>query len=307
VRRRHPSLPASAPPALNPRLLQEQLDDLAVLAGKTLALQIAGHQVTDIHQAEFKVFSQFGDDGIVEWLAGRLDLPAAEQRFVEIGVEDYREANTRFLLVNRNWSGLIVDSGDAHVRAVRASSLMWRHDVNPVTTLINRETVNGVLHEHGFDSDLGLFSLDIDGNDYWIWEAMTADPIAVVVEYNSVFGPRRTVTIPYDAAFDRSRAHFSNLYFGASLRALAELGERKGYVLVGSNSAGNNAYFVRREHAAGLPQPTVAEAYVDSRYRESRDVEGNLTFLRADERRAAIATLTVLDLERDELVPVGAL
>jgi hypothetical protein len=184
---------------------------------------------------------------------------------------------------------------------------MWRHDVNPVTAFVSRETVNDVLNEHGFASDLGLFSLDVDGNDYWIWEAMTADPIAVVVEYNSVFGARRAVTIPYDTAFDRTQAHFSNLYFGASLRALAELGERKGYVLVGSNSAGNNAYFVRREHAAGLPQPSVVEAYVDSRYRESRDEEGNLTFLRGDERRAAIATLSVLDLERDELVPVGGL
>jgi hypothetical protein len=306
VRGRRPSTPPAAPPTPDPRLLQEQLDDLAVLAGKSLAVQIAAQRVTDIRQTEFKVFSQFGDDGIIEWLVGRLDLSPAQRRFVEIGVENYREANTRFLLVNRNWSGLIVDAGDAHVHAVRASSSMWRHDVNPVTAFVNRDTVD-VLNEHGFDSDLGLFSLDVDGNDYWIWEAMTADPIVVVVEYNSVFGPRRAVTIPYDPAFDRTRAHFSNLYFGASLGALAALGERKGYVLVGSNSAGNNAYFVRREHAAGLPSPSAAEAYVESRYRESRDEQGNLTFLRGEERRAAIAALTVLDLERDELVPVGAL
>jgi hypothetical protein len=302
--RRRAITPPTAKP--DPAVL-ERLDDIAVLQGRTLARQNAGRELRNIQEAEFKVFSQFGDDGIIDYLVGRIGLPRASERFVEIGVEDYHEANTRFLLMNRNWSGLIVDSGDAHVRAVRASPLMWRHDVNPVTAFVSRETVNDVLNEHGFASDLGLFSLDVDGNDYWIWEAMTADPIAVVVEYNSVFGARRAVTIPYDTAFDRTQAHFSNLYFGASLRALAELGERKGYVLVGSNSAGNNAYFVRREHAAGLPQPSVVEAYVDSRYRESRDEEGNLTFLRGDERRAAIATLSVLDLERDELVPVGGL
>jgi hypothetical protein len=303
VRRRAVAAPAAKP---DPAVL-ERLDDVAVLQGRMLARQNAGRELRNIHEAEFKVFSQFGDDGIVDYLVGHIGIPRDRERFVEIGVEDYREANTRFLLVNRNWSGLIVDGGDAHVRAVRDSPLMWRHDVNPVSAFVDRETVNDVLQEHGFASDLGLLSVDVDGNDYWIWEAITADPIAVVVEYNSLFGPQRAVTIPYDRAFDRTLAHFSNLYFGASLRALAELGERKGYVLVGSNSAGNNAYFVRRDHAAGLPQPSVAEAYVESLYRESRDEEGSLTFLRGGERRAEIASLNVLDLERDELVPVGAL
>ena len=307
MRRRHPSVPSSAPPALNPRLLQEQLDDLAVLAGKTLALQIAGHQVTDIHQAEFKVFSQFGDDGIVEWLAGRLDLPAAEQRFVEIGVEDYREANTRFLLVNRNWSGLIVDSGDAHVRRLAQSSLLWRHDIHAVTALVDRENVDDVLRDQGFDHDLGLLSLDVDGSDYWIWEAMEAQPALVAVEYNSLFGPSRAVTVPYDALFDRTRAHFSNLYFGASLPALSRLADRKGYQLVGSNSAGNNAYFVRRDLASGLPAPSVAEAYVGSKYRESRDEAGNLTYVGGRDRVDQIEHLSVLDLEREELVRIADL
>ena len=304
MRRRRPS---SLPPALNPRLLQEQLDDLSVLAGKNLASQIAAQRVTDLRQAEFKVFSQFGDDGIVEWLAGRLGLPAEQQRFVEIGVEDYREANTRFLLVNRNWSGLIVDSGDAHVRRLAQSSLLWRHEIHAVTALVDRENINNVLREQGFDHDLGLFSLDVDGNDYWIWEAIEAQPAVVAIEYNSIFGPTRAVTVPYDASFDRTQAHFSNLYFGASLAALARLADRKGYQLVGSNSAGNNAYFVRRDLASGLPAPSVAEAYVASRYRESRDEVGNLTYLAGRDRVAQIEHMSVLDLERQELVPIADL
>jgi hypothetical protein len=287
--------------------LQARLDDLTVLQGQLLAGQNAGKNLPSIHEAEFKVFSQFGDDGIVEYLVGHTEIQRERQRFVEIGVEDYREANTRFLLVNRNWRGLIVDSGDAHVRRLAETELMWRYDLTPVTAMVTRENVNELLARHGFDRKLGLLSLDVDGNDYWIWEALEAQPTLVVVEYNSVFGPTRAVTVPYDASFDRTRAHFSNLYFGASLRALAQLGQRKGYVLVGSNSAGNNAYFVRREHAAGLPSPTVEEAYVESRFRESRDEAGNLTFLGGDDRRAAVASLTVLDLERDELVPLGAL
>jgi hypothetical protein len=300
LRRRH-----EAPPP-DPRL-RERLDDLAVLAGQARAQQVAMRGVTDLRDAEFRVFSQFGDDGIVEYLVGRIGVPRGAERFVEIGVEDYREANTRFLLVNRNWSGLIVDGGDAHVRAVSASPLMWRHDIRPVSAFVDRDNVNDLLREHGFDRDLGLLSIDVDGNDYWIWEAVAAEPLVVVVEYNSVFGADRAVTVPYDAAFDRTRRHHSNLYFGASLAALARLGERKGYRLVGSNSAGNNAYFVRAELAEGLPAPTVAEAYVESRYRESRDEHGNLTFLSGADRARAIADLEVWDLEREEPVRVGDL
>jgi hypothetical protein len=295
-----------ATPALPPDpRVRERLDDLAVLAGQARAQQVAMRGVTDLRDAEFRVFSQFGDDGIVEYLVGHVGVPRREERFVEIGVEDYSEANTRFLLVNRNWSGLIVDRGDAHVRAVGSSPLVWRHDIRPVSALVDRDNVNDLLREHGFDRDLGLLSIDVDGNDYWIWEAVEAQPLVAVVEYNSLFGSTRPVTVPYDAAFDRTRAHHSNLYFGASLAALARLAERKGYRLVGSNSAGNNAYFVRADAAEGLPAPTVAEAYVESRYRESRDEAGNLTFLSGANRVRAIAHLEVWDLEREALVTVG--
>jgi len=297
---------ATPPVAPDPRL-RERLDDIAVLAGQARAQQIAMREIGDLRQAEFRVFSQFGDDGIVEHLVGRIGVPRAAERFVEIGVEDYSEANTRFLLVNRNWSGLIVDGTDAHVRAVEASPLMWRHDIHPVTAFVEPHNVNDLLREHGFDRDLGLLSIDVDGNDYWIWQAVTAEPAIVIVEYNSLFGAERAVTIPYQAGFDRTRAHHSNLYFGASLAALTRLGERKGYRLVGSNSAGNNAYFVRREVAIDLPAPTVAEAYVESRYRESRDQAGNLTFLSGPERVRAIADLEVWDVEREELVAAGEL
>jgi len=291
------------PPPPDPRI-RERLDDLAVLAGQARAQLVAMRGVTDLRDAEFRVFSQFGDDGIVEYLVARVGVPRGRERFVEIGVEDYSEANTRFLLVNRNWSGLIVDRGDAHVRAVPASPLMWRHDVRPVSARVDRENVNVLLREHGFDRDVGLLSIDVDGNDYWIWDAIEADPLVVVVEYNSVLGATRPVTVPYDADFDRTRAHHSNLYFGASLAALARLGERKGYRLVGSNSAGNNAYFARADVAGDLPSPSVAEAYVESRYRESRDEAGNLTFLSGPDRVREIAHLEVWDLEREQLVTV---
>ena len=297
---------ASAPPPARPDpRVRERLDDLAILAGQALARQIARGPVESLRDVEFRVFSQFGDDGIVEYLVSRIGVPRERERFVEIGVEDYSEANTRFLLVHRNWSGLIVDRGDAHVRAVSASPLMWRHDIRPVAARVDRENVNELLREHGFAHDLGLLSIDVDGNDYWVWEAVEADPLVVVVEYNSLFGAGRAVTVPYDTDFDRTRAHHSNLYFGASLAALERLGAAKGYRLVGSNSAGNNAFFVRADVAGDLPSPSVAEAYVESRYRESRDEAGNLTFLSGRDRSREIAHLPVWDVEREELTTAG--
>jgi hypothetical protein len=287
--------------------VSERFDDLAVLVGQLLAKQCAGRKLADLREAEFRVFSQFGEDGIIEQLVSRLAIPREAERFVEIGVESYREANTRFLLVNRNWSGLIVDASDEHVRALEGSSLLWRHDLRPVTARVEPNSVNALLQEHGFDRDLGLLSIDVDGVDYWIWEAVEAEPLVVVVEYNSLLGADRPVTVPYEAGFECTRAHHSNLFFGASLAAFDRLGRRKGYRLVGSNSAGNNAFFVREELAEDLPAPSVAEAYVESRYRESRDQEGNLTYLSGPDRRRAIADLQVWDLEREQLVRLGEL
>jgi hypothetical protein len=131
--------------------------------------------------------------------------------------------------------------------------------------------------------------------------------VLVVVEYNSVFGPRHAITIPYDPGFVRTRAHYSNLYWGCSLKALCGLAERKGYAFVGSNSSGNNAHFVRRDRAAGIPILTPEQGYVESRFRESRDRDGRLTYLSGHKRLEAIKDLKVYDLDRQEFVRLGDL
>jgi len=96
-----------------------------------------------------------------------------------------------------------------------------------------------------------------------VLEALTAvRPRVIVVEYNATFGPERSVTIPYTRGFDRYRAHASGFYHGASLTALARLGERKGYVLAGCDSRGTNAFLVDAEAAAGaFDAVTPAEAF----------------------------------------------
>ena len=108
--------------------------------------------------------------------------------------------------------------------------------------------------------EIGLLSIDIDGNDYWVLEAIdSVSPQILVAEYNSLFGPERAVTVPYDAAFVRGEKHYSHLYWGASLAALVRAAETKGLALVGGNRAGNNAFFVRRDTLGGIPERTAAE------------------------------------------------
>ncbi len=250
-----------------------------------------------LRDAEFRIFSQFGEDGIIQYLLGR--VPITHDIFIEFGVQDYRESNTRFLLCNDNWSGLILDRGSAHIDFVRANPFGWRHSIDARSVFVSPDNVNEVIAEAGIAGDIGLLSIDIDGNDYWVLEALTAVmPRILVVEYNSTFGSKAAVSVPYDPEFDRTRAHHSNLYWGASLAAICLAAERKSMAFVGSNSAGNNAFFVRSDVLGDLATVTPEDGWVDARFRESRDRNGNLTYIgpRSD-RIAVIADRPLVEVE----------
>jgi hypothetical protein len=286
--------------------LRRQMAATAELVGGLECRRVAAlPDRSPLRDAEFRVHSQFGDDGVIQYLFSRIP---ASRTFVEFGVEDYTEANTRFLLVHDDWRGLILDGRPDLDAVVSAQGLPMLHDLEIRSAFITAENINELLIGAGFSGELGLLSIDIDGNDYWVWKAITCvDPQVVVVEYNAVFGADRAVTIPYDPAFTRQAAHHSWLYFGASLRALCGLAETKGYAFVGCTSAGNNAYFVRKDLAAPFRVLTVEEGFVDSRFRESRDEQGRMSRLRGPARQAAIAHLPVLDLETGSVRPLKEL
>lgn len=277
----------------------ECLTDIAarqsVLLGRELSWRARKlESINSLADVEFSVFSQFGDDGIIQWLIHR--IPNLSKTFVEFGVEDYQEANTRFLLVNDNWRGLVMDGSSRNIGAIRQDPISWRHDLQSTHAFITAENIDQLLLNHGFKEDIGLLHIDIDGNDYWVWRGITATrPAITIVEYNSVFGAEREITVPYDPTFNRTTKHSSNLYFGASLPALCELARSKGYDFVGSNSAGNNAYFVRSDLRHGLKPLTAAEGYVVSKFAESRDTKGRMTYLRGEKRLALLRGLPVVN------------
>ena len=275
-------------------------DAVANLQAQIGALQsraVAELAPDEIARAEFQVYSQFGEDGIIQFLVQR--VPIKDRVFVELGVEDYAESNSRFLLVHDAWRGLIVDAADAHRRFLEESRLGWRTTVDAVTAFVDRENVNGVLEQSGVTGTIGLLSIDLDGNDYWLLEAIdVVSPQIVVVEYNSLFGPARAVTVPYDPGFVRGKKHWSHLYWGASLAALTRAADAKGLALVAGNQAGNNAFFVRREMLGEIPERTVAECWQPAQFRESRAPDGDLTYLSDDtEKLRLLSDLPLIDLD----------
>jgi hypothetical protein len=271
--------------------LEEKCIRLQEAIGRLESRQMQLLQPEAPSSAEYRVFSQWGEDGILDWLISR--IPIASARFVEFGVEDYTEANSRFLLTSRNWSGLVMDGNPDNIAAIRRRDIYWRHDLTAAAAFITSANINDLLREHGFLGDIGLLSIDIDGNDYWVWRAIdVASPRIVVVEYNSRLGPGRAVTVPYKKDFDRSRVHFSMIYYGASLRALWKLGREKGYELICCNSAGNNAFFVRRDVLpSSIPPLSVDAAFVRSKFREARDARGQLSFMDAASEEQLLSTL----------------
>jgi hypothetical protein len=277
--------------------IEQRLERVQAALGRVEARQLK--DVRSSAEAEFQVFSQWGEDGIIQWLVRH--VPIEHQLFVEFGVQDYRESNTRFLLVNNGWAGLVMDGSAENVRRIREDGIYWRHNLKAQAEFVTRENINELLTGNGVQGSIGLLSIDIDGNDYWVWEAITVvEPAIVVVEYNARFGPRRAVTVPYRADFVRSRAHYSMIYYGASLTALWALGRRKGSALVGCNSAGNNAFFVRHDLLGALRPLTPEEAFRPNCFREARDQTGALAFLTPSEEEALLAGLPLVEVEDRE-------
>ena len=220
---------------------------------------------------EAKVYSQHGEDGVIAYLFSKIG--ATNRRFIEFGVEDGRECNTANLSLHFGWSGLLIEGdADSAARARAYYNRVLRSDrdrVQVAHSFITAENINTLFEAHGMAGEIDFLSVDIDGADYWVWKAITVvAPRVVCVEYNSSFGPERSVTVAYDPAFERYRYHPSGLYYGASLTALTKLAREKGYILAGCESQGVNAFFVRADAAQNrIAEITPEAAFIPQRSR----------------------------------------
>ncbi len=278
------------------RFQSENHKILTLHANQILRANLSNSGINQLSQTEFQVFSQYGEDGIIQYLVNSIEIP--NKVFIEFGVEDYTESNTRFLLTNDNWKGLVLDGSSRNIKFIKQDNIYWRHNLTANCTFITTANINDSFRNAGIEGDIGLLSIDIDGNDYWIWEEINVvNPRIVIVEYNSVLGPNLKITTPYNPSFVRGQAHHSNLYFGASIAALCDLASRKGYYFIGSNLNGNNAFFIRNDIRVPFQKKSANEGYVKSQFRESRNEKGQLTFVSGDDRLKQISHLEFFELD----------
>jgi hypothetical protein len=200
---------------------------------------------TGIARLERRVMSQNGEDGILRELFARIG--EGGKYFVEFGVEDGLECNAAYLAKYGGWSGVMLE-GDPD----RAEALKRNLGSDKVTTgqaFLTRENIVEIFRRYAVPTDFDLLSIDVDGNDYWIWEALSEyKPRVVVIEYNATYPPPARWVMSYNP----EHRWDGTSYFGASLASLVDLGSKLGYEFVGTESAGLNAFFVRRDQVSKL-------------------------------------------------------
>jgi hypothetical protein len=274
-----------------------ELDSVKILLGNIISQNNKKKNEDNISSYEFSIFSQWGDDGIIDYLINNLNIK--NKSFIEFGVQDYTECNTKFLLMNRNWRGLIIDESTNLINKIKNSDIYWRYDLTAIKSFITKNNINNIFKDNNFVGPIGLLSIDIDGNDYWIWDSINCvDPEIVIIEYNSRLGFEKAITIPYREDFERKKAHYSNIYYGASLKALINLGKKKNYIFIGCNSAGNNAYFIKSNlENSKIKEIKIEQGFVHSKFRESRDENGNKNYLAFEEEKKILKNLNFQSLD----------
>ncbi len=237
----------------------------AVLAMQQLVK--SGGTLPPVNEMGFKVFSQTDEDGILLYIFSIIGT--TDKIAVEICAGDGIECNTANLIVYHGWHGLLIDGAPELV--VRGKRFYTN---NPATRIyppkllcawVAKDTINDLIKTNGFSGKIDLLCLDLDGVDYWIWkEIEVISPRVVLVEYQDILGPDRSVTVPYSDLFKASNYPITDgmpNYCGASLRAFVKLANAKGYRLVGCNRYGYNAFFVKNELGSHLKTLDVSACF----------------------------------------------
>jgi hypothetical protein len=247
---------------------QEQHYDLhasSPASQKSLLLQYAAATASfTMDDAAFKVFSQSDEDGRLLYIFSKIGIK--NRKCVEIACGNGKECISANLIINHGWEGLLVDGNPANVAEAEAfyetcrATFVWPPVMRQA--FITRENVNDLIKKNGFEGEIDLLTIDIDGMDYWVWEAVQAvNPRVVVIECIPWLDDERACTIPYRPdfnAFDYTTTHGAPDYAGATPAALVKLAKRKGYHLVGFNQFMINMFFVRDD----LRDETLPEAHL---------------------------------------------
>lgn len=218
-----------------------------------------GH-LPKLNDTGFRVFSQFEEDGKLLFIFSVLGME--NKTFIEIGSDDGVNSNSANLYFNFGWHGLFIDGNKTSIK--RGKKFFnkyphpWHYAPKFICGMVKRENINQLIGDAGFKGEIGLLSIDIDGNDYWIWDALeVVQPQVVIIETHVEFG-FEDIVVPYDPNYFYPGKHPD--YHGASPVAMTSLARKKGYRLVGANDMGFNLIFIRD----GLAEIEIPEVSVES-------------------------------------------
>lgn len=222
----------------------------------------------------FRVFSQFEEDGKLLFIFSVIGMD--NKTFVEIGSDDGINSNSANLVFNFGWHGLFIDGNQQSIK--RGEKFYgkyphpWVYKPKFICSMVKRENINQLIQQAGFSGEIGLLSIDIDGNDYWVWDAIeVVQPQVVVIETHNEFG-LEDIVVPYDPDYFYPGKH--PVYHGASPVAMTKLAQQKGYRLVGANELGFNFIFIKN----GLADQELPEVSVESVLRHPSVAEGMKKF-----------------------------
>jgi len=232
------------------------------------------NELPKISETGFRVFSQFEEDGLLLFIFSIIGMD--NKVFVEIGSDDGVNSNSANLYFNFGCRGLFIDGNSESIKRGKRFfdkyPHTWFYKPKFRNAMITRENVNQIIEDAGYNGEIGLLSIDIDGNDYWIWDAITVvSPKVVIIETHNEFG-LRNIVVPYDAEYSYPGKH--PVYHGASPVAMNKLAAKKGYRLVGANELGSNFIFVKN----GLAVDAIPEVSVESLLNHPSIKEGYKTF-----------------------------
>ena len=231
-------------------------------------LAASGATLPALNDVGFQAYSQTNEDGILLFIFSIIGT--TNKRCVEICAGHGMECNTANLIINHGWIGLLVDGNPECVRQGRefyeTNKATFVYPPVFICSWIKKDNVNALLSENGFQGEIDLLSLDMDGVDYWIWETIEViSPRVVVLEYQDIIGPEKSLAVPYADNFDAHKYPTTQgmpNFCGASLSAFVKLAQRKGYRLVGCNRSGYNAFFIKNNLGEKeMPEIPVADCF----------------------------------------------
>jgi hypothetical protein len=281
--------------------LFREIQTLKIALGQTtLVASKSSHQTYQrLSDASFRVFSQFGEDGILDFLCDTLKI--IRPKVLELGAGNFNECNSRALAEYRGAEVVAVDARKDLISSIKKLDLYWKNHIFPLETWITPESIKGI-------QDFAHISIDLDGNDYWVAQAMDLTNIKIiVVEYNPLFGHKKAISIKRNDNFDRTKAHFSWDYFGASLRAYIHLFEKSGFCFVGTNLQCFNAFFIRLSEIDNLNFKVEKDLskFINGGMRDGRNLDSRLSYKSYFERVRDIENLPVVDVVTEKEIFIG--